>query len=462
MAQVSIDQRPLYKVLPIGQQIMFSVSETNTVATKYKVKFVAEVYVSNIGITYAANELIGTFKTTPNNAGVGIFNLRPILESFVSPDNEPSSRAEYKLVDFNVTEFPIHLIDKFSISDRSIKFFAVRFLIEYADSPTEAVGQPTDQVDSTEYTFFNGVLQYDDVLTLENNNYGYDLNGNKFFLVDDDSKFLTNAPTTQYARLTDYGTLPFLNYFPTLADRINGIFVKYYDSAGSTIAGTDQVVSQNNTGGSNANDPNSNSRLSYFGAFPGNLQNWSTNFATAIATGNLAYYTVQAQASNISQIYRINILCDNLKGFEPIRLTWLNQWGVWDYYTFNMKSTRTIATNRTSYTQMSGTWNDSTFKISDYKGGKKNFRVNSTEKIKLNTDFVTEAEGLWFEELINSTEVYIVNGYEDDVANTITNKYIEPVVLTTSSYVKKTIANDKLMQYTIEIEKSKMQRTQSV
>ena len=127
-----------------------------------------------------------------------------------------------------------------------------------------------------------------------------------------------------------------------------------------------------------------------------------------------------------------------------------------------MKSTRTIATNRTSYTQMSGTWNDSTFKISDYKGGKKNFRVNSTEKIKLNTDFVSEAEGVWFEELINSPEVYIVNGYEDDVANTITNKYIEPVVLTTSSYVKKTIANDKLMQYTIEIEKSKMQRTQSV
>ena len=462
MAQVSIDQFPLYKILPIGQQIMFSVSNTTLVAIKYKVKFVAEVYVSNIGITYAANELIGTFKTTPNNAGVGIFNLRPILESFVSPDNEPSSRAEYKGVDFNVTEFPIHLIDKFSISDRSIKFFAVRFLIEYADSPTEAVGQPTDQVDSAEYVFFNGVLQYDDVLTLENNNYGYDLETNKFFLVDDDSKFLTNAPTTQYARLTDYGTLPFLNYFPTLSDRINGIYVKYYDSAGGTIAGTDQVPSQTNTGGSLPNDPNSNSRLSYFGAFPGNLQNWSSNFAAAIATGNLSYYTVQAQVTNLSQIYRINILCDNTKGFESIRLTWLNQWGVWDYYTFNMKSTRTIATNRTSYTQMSGTWNDSTFKISDYKGGKKNFRVNSTEKIKLNTDFVTEAEGVWFEELINSTEVYIVNGYEDDVANTITNKYIDPVVLTTSSYVKKTIANDKLMQYTIEIEKSKMQRTQSV
>ena len=61
--------------------------------------------------------------------------------------------------------------------------------------------------------------------------------------------------------------------------------------------------------------------------------------------------------------------------------------------------------------------------------------------------------------------MYIVNEYDGtEIApyNTITNKYIEPVVLTTSSYVKKTIANDKLMQYTFEIEKSKTKRTQAV
>ena len=55
-----------------------------------------------------------------------------------------------------------------------------------------------------------------------------------------------------------------------------------------------------------------------------------------------------------------------------------------------------------------------------------------------------------------------INGFSEDVYGTITNKYIDPVVLTTSSYVKKTIANDKVMQYTIEIEKSKMKRTQAV
>lgn len=454
---VSIEQRPLYKTLPIGQQVIFSIAEPTIVASKFKVKFIAEVYVSNASITWAADELIGTFKTTPNNAGVGIFDLRPVLESFVSPDNVPSFYATYKGIQNSVTSFPIHLTDKFSLSDKSIKYFAIRFKIEYADTATDPVNAPSDDTDSAQYTMFNGVLQYDDVLTksLFGNDYGYNLQN--FELTDTDSQFLSNAPTTQYARLTDYGTFPFLNFVPDSTYSVTTFILKYYDSSGSLL---DNETVQNTTAtGGAASVGNSNTMLNYFGAFPANLDGWSTIWDANKA--DISYYTIQDSGGD-SQVYTINIICPNERGYEGIRLAWLNQWGTWDYYTFNMKSTRSVQTNRTSYTQLGGTWNESTFKISDYKGGKKNFRVNSTEKIRLNTDFVTEAEGVWFEELINSTEVYIVNGFSTDVSNTITNKYIEPVVLTTSSYVKKTIANDKLMQYTIEIEKSKMKRTQSV
>ena len=464
---VSIDQTPLYRVLPIGQQIMFSVSETTIVATKFKVKFIAEVHVSGSAINLSvANDMIGNFKTTPNNAGVGIFDLRPILETFVSPDNEPSSTANatYKGIPKSTATFPIHLVDKYSLSDNSIKYFAIQFKIEYSETADGVVlapgqGSNTQNSDNTiQYTMFNGVLQYDDVLTksLFGNDYGYSLQN--FELTDDDSQFLSNAPTTQYARLTDYGTFPFLNFVPNSTDKVTSLTLKYYNSSGVQLGTDEDVPNQTSNGGVTAVG-DSNTRLNYFGGFPANLDGWSTIWDANKA--NISYYTIQ-DTDGDSVLYRVNILCPNLKGFEAIRLTWLNQWGTWDYYTFNMKSTRTLTTNRTSYTQLGGTWNKSTFRIADYKGGKKNFRVNSTEKIKLNTDFVTEAEGVWFEELINSPEVYIVNGFSSDVSNTITNKYIDPVVLTTSSYVKKTIANDKVMQYTIEIEKSKMKRTQSV
>jgi hypothetical protein len=472
---VSIDQKPLYDFLPVGQQIIFAVSENTIVAEKFKVKFVAEVHVSNTAIVPGTtNTLIGSFKTTPNNAGVGIFDLRPILETFVSPDYEPNSTtfptsvSEYKEVAASRAMFPIHLLDDYSVSDKAVKFFAIRFRVEYA---TTANGSPvsyeTDDVDSDQYTMFNGVLQYDDILKLVNGDYGYNLdyvvNRKYFFLASFPANFLSNAPTTQYARDTDYGTFPLLNFLPDPTDRVHSIFFEGYNAAGASIISQSKLNSPAN-GGTWSFKTNSYNYLQYVGAFPANLRvvpSWETEFAA----GNIAYYTIQAKnvaGSGVSAIYTINIICPNERGYEGIRLTWLNQWGVWDYYTFNMKSARSIATKKIPYTQAGGTWNESTFKISGYKGGKKNFRVNSTEKIKINTDFVTEEEGVWFEELINSSEVYIVNGYEDDVADTITNKYIEPVVLTTSNYVKKTIANDKLMQYTFEIEKSKMKRTQAV
>jgi hypothetical protein len=84
------------------------------------------------------------------------------------------------------------------------------------------------------------------------------------------------------------------------------------------------------------------------------------------------------------------------------------------------------------------------------------------EKITMNTDFVTEADAVIFEELINSPEVYLLKGYQTDDARSVLNQYVTPVRLTTSSFTTKTIANDKLMQYTFEVEKSKTLRTQSV
>ena len=464
---IAIDQKPLYRVIPIGQQVMFSVSDPVIVASMYKVKFVAEVRVSN-NLNIDPNlpdDLIGTFKTTPNNNGTGIFDLRPILETFVKPDHEPylgsplSAVSEYKGVAAATKTFPIHLVDKFSLNNNTIKFFAVRFLIEYSISPNGQVVTPTNEEDSETFIMFNGVLQYDDILDLVDSDYGYDM-GDDYYLNSPTSSFLTTAPTTQYARLEDYGTLPFLNNMQNGTFLLDNIVISYIYPGGAL---TDTIDWSSVNGGNNYQG-SSSTRLAYFGAYPGNLQNWSATFANAVSLG-MTHYNVTAIGNvmdSYSQTYTINILCPNERGYDGIRLTWLNKWGGWDYYTFNMKSTKSITTNRTSYTQLGGTWNESAFKISGYKGGKKNFRVNSTEKIKLNTDFVTEEEGVWFEQLINSPEVYVLEGFQSDPTYSSFNNYVQPATITNSSYVRKTKANDKLMQYTIEIEKSKMKRTQSV
>jgi hypothetical protein len=482
---IIINQQPLYTVLPVGQPIMFSVSQDTLVATKFKVKFIAEVYVSEYPIAFSATELIGRFKTTPNNAGRGMFDLRPILETFLSPDHEPSEFAEYKESQSTADTFPfpLHLIDKFSMNKTSVRFFAVIFKMEYAETTTGAVVESSQLGTSNEYLMFNGIFPNDEPMTWHYNKFGYFMGrdtssgiGGNYFPGNVEANFLTKSPKVQYARLTDYGTLPFLNFL-NLTTAVNDesyiqwMQIKYYTTGGVYIS--QEIILQNQANGGTSNYSSSQPdhsiadlKLMYFGAFPANLRGSSTMFQNLVTLGTVGSYIIYPYYKNLAAYstnpVTIKIICPNEKGYEGIRLTWLNSWGTWDYYTFNMKSTKSLTTNKSAWTQLEGTWNENVYHLDSYRGGKKNFRVNATEKIRINTDFVTEEESAWFEELINSPEVYIVNEYADDEPKTIANKYIEPVTLLTSSYIKKTMANDKLMQYTIEIEKSKTKRTQAV
>ena len=87
--------------------------------------------------------------------------------------------------------------------------------------------------------------------------------------------------------------------------------------------------------------------------------------------------------------------------------------------------------------------------------------MSPKERISINTDYLIDADAIWFEDLINSPEVYMLNGYSSSDTSGMVNKYVEPVTVTNSSYTRKTKANDKLIQYTFEIEKSKNKRIQS-
>jgi hypothetical protein len=467
MAASIIEQSPLLSIVniltPVGQDLIFVVSNQTVVANETRVKFVAEVYIgtSIAAVNPTANTPIGTFKTTPNNAGVGMFDLRNVVENYVKADNMAANGSAYKTtITSDSARHPVHLIDKFSLNTNLGRYMLVRFSVEWLDATTAQI--ESTRANSSPLFIFNGYVKHTDVLNKSGNNFGYSTS--KFILADDTKEFLTNAPTTQYANLEDYGTLSMVSSDTDLY----AIFIEYFNSAGNSI-GSESINRNAVTGAwSNPWTANSEKQILHFGCFPGNLQNWGSGFATYVAAGAIqgGSYTIVAQDSGsneISKTYNIKLNCPNGKGYEPIRLCWLNQWGAWDYYTFTQKSIKSTSTSGATYNQLAGTWNESLYRPDSYKGGKKAFRVNATEKITMNSDFVTEDEAVMFEELINSPEVYLLKGYEDIVETTsVLNQYVTPVRLLTSSFTKKTIANDKLMQYNFEIEKSKTLRTQAV
>lgn len=457
-----IEQKPLYPQTPVGQDVIFTVSNNNIVSTQTRVKFQAEVHISNTFApnTAVADDVVGYFKTTPNNAGVGIFNLRSVVENYVSADNMATVNSSYKGTTTNDdNRHPIHLIDKYSGNVNAIRYLVIQFKTEYFDTTTNALVQ-VEAVNSDLYQIFNGYLSYADKLEISGADFGY--NVGKFNLSAATNQFLTNAPVTQYANLDDYGTVGIL----APNDNLSYIRLTYKDSSGSALG--NESISRTTANGAYDNfNAYIGMNLLYFGCFPANLRNHSSTFQALVTAGTINGGSIEvtpfnASASQIGQQYTININCPDLKGYESIRLCWLNQWGVWDYYTFTKKSTKNITTQGSTYEQLEGTWNESTYKLDSFRGGKKTFRVNSMERISMNTDYITESESVWLEELINSPEVYQLDGFQTDSAFASLNTYVTPVRLTTTSYTRKTIANDKLIQYTFEVEKTKTLRTQAI
>ena len=468
-----IEQAPLFTHIPVGQEVIYVVSNVDAVSNQTKVKFCAEVHISS-GVQpnpSVSTHIIGTFKTTPNNAGVGIYDLRSIVENFVKADNMAASNSSYKGITTTnpTTRHPLHLIDKYSLNINTIRFMAIVFYVEYlgadngVDTPDPNIVTRAANTDATSnlLTIFNGYLKYTDELTFNIADFGYD--PLPFYTSNTSSRFLTNAPTTQYANIDDYGTVAFL----ALDNLLSYIKLSYLDSVGSAL-GDEQINRNANNGAFATWTASTDMQLVYFGCFPANLMRDGTSmFAGFVSAGTIDGGSIEIRAfdsagNRITQKYTINLNCPNGKGYESVRLCWLNQWGAWDYYTFTKKSSKTLSTKVKTYTQLQGTWNQSTYSVDSFKGGRKAFRVNSTEKIKMNSDFVIEDDNIMFEELMNSPEVYLLEGYQTDITNSVLNQYVTPVRITTSSFTRKTVANDRLLQYTFEVEKTRTLRTQSI
>jgi len=458
-----IEQKPLYTQLPVGQEVIFVVSNSTIVAGFTNVRFIADVYISDNNPTAISSSSVptATFKTTPNNAGVGIFDFKQVVENYVSADNMAFNNSEYKGIETtDDTPHPLHLIDKYSRNKKAARWLTIQFKTQYTDASGDVVTPEALFQNSVDYQLFNGYLKYTDELSIFNNDFGFSLTN--FNLSSNTDRFLTNAPATQYANIDDYGTIAYL------APNGNVSYIKLiYKNSSNVQIGTENITRNFNNGAYTNFGSEIRKRIVYFGCFPANLQNWSSTFQALVSAGTIQGGSIEVRAfdvsnNEISKTYTININCPNLKGYESIRLCWLNQWGVWDYYTFTQKSIRSISTKGSTYEQLAGSWNEAVYRVDSYKGGKKAFRVNATEKITMNTDFVSESENDMFEELINSPEVYILEGYQTDGALSALNQYVKPVRLTTSSFTRKTVANDKLIQYTFEVEKSKTLRTQSV
>jgi hypothetical protein len=249
----------------------------------------------------------------------------------------------------------------------------------------------------------------------------------------------------------DYHTIAFLNNDSWDSD-LDRMYVTYYDADGSAL-NTDYASNTSTYGGQAPNLANEDKEyLIYFGCGPGNLEGQSVgSFSDAKPSdaGNdgWAYYKVQGKSSaanNKTANYYFIREGASCKGFKIRRLAWRNSLGCYDYFNFRKKSTQTIEVTRNNYSSIMGRFNASKWYYNNTMRGKQTRQVTAVLKETLNTDWLTEDQAYLLEKLIMSTDVYIVENEDTE--------FTQGVMIVDKSIVKKTVANDKLIQYTIKIE----------
>ena len=467
---ITLLQDVAHKEMPAGTDWIFTISSTNVVGN-YKFKYFADLSIDLVGGAFAIR-----VKFSPNSTGNGIINLSNILEQYVSSDNlgsyQSGVQSSFKGIHAaQGSEMPIHCIDKLSLNTKNAQRLNIVWGEEYSVNSLDAPTEFPNQLYSSDYMFWNGVA-YNNEQDLASGEYGINLSnwaGTNYIINNIQSEMLTDAPpgdnisTGQLIGEYDYATLSFINGFLSVGhSKPDSYKVEFFNDSGTLLSSN--FVNINNANGGYNSTSDTSLQVSYYlqqyiGVGPANFLGAGITVPTTWSTYEVKLLT---SGATVSRVYKYKRRDADCKGFEKIRLTWLNKNGVWDYYNFTKKNTRATNINRKEYNAIKGDWNSSTYTKYGYERGRGVLNTSATETISLNSDwFNNDTEAAWIEQLFISPEVYILNDYNvHDSAPANYGEYMTPVIVTNKSYDKYTRANDKLAQYEIDIEYAHNKRIQ--
>jgi hypothetical protein len=411
-----------------------------------------------------------TVKQQPNPSSKGVFDLGRIVKQYL---------------DYDYDHFNGGADGLFQVNQNTAKFFKVAFGEEYGTSPSSSVvvynginnttpAAPANTGSVKQYYFINGVLDP---------NYGsFSWNTSSYYIPEptpSDNVFtynvcMTDASRTQYARSTDFLTISAINgnilgiatgsaqdiaqidiavYNNTSSvytDTIYNIAPSALDSYGGPRTNSSQLWSEvytlntcDSTVGQNRQT--SGSLLITMPIGPANITaaggvNLTTTPWTHYTITLLAQVEPLVDASPVWDqftIYKTTGNCD----YNGVRFAWVNDYGVWDYYTFGLQNDKTTAMDRGIYKQnfvnYSTTTNAVPYNIS--RRGNNAYYTNINEIYTANSDWLTQEEADWLEGLFYSPNVYIQDGFN-----------MVPVIINSNDFVSKTNPRtQKNFQYAI-------------
>lgn len=268
-----------------------------------------------------------------------------------------------------------------------------------------------------------------------------------------DGSLIDDASTTSNTYLAQEGYNHFkdgVNYTAEPIAMISGSYLQYHQGSTITIpVNVERVISIQWRSGTSTRETDSF-------ADNGN-QNQKIGYAQFSGSTVLDNILVTYDDSYESTITIVPI--EECK-YPVHKITFVNRWGAMQDLFFFKKSTESLETRSENFNRSifearnvvlsppeEGVNCDESITYNTYSTtahAKKTFNSNATESISLNTGFVNELMNPYFEELMVSEYIWLT-----DLTNTV-----YPVNLKESSFTYKTGLNDRLINYTMNFEKS--------
>jgi len=377
-----------------------------------------------VGVAIAAtNEIIASITVYPTINVTGFdqrahFDIKRILQSQVGHDiSLPTSTHDGFLVNSN------------SHFDYSL------FLIG-EDKNVDGIYETVDLRKIVNKSVWNGVKDITDWLDFDPDDYVLTTGASA-------TKFLTDGPNTREVNSGDSASL----YLVGSEDNApNGYYITTYDGYNATGNQLNNVLVRNTHRAVMTADKSKRylrvpvgpqdipfiDPSVYSGTNPATLLNGVKSYGIRLWDNTFP----------ISERFTFNIDQECTK-FTPIRLQWLNRMGGMDPFNFNLKSTDRTKVNRENFRQEHHTFRDTTWGYDKMARGRTEYDVQTTKTIEVNTNYLSDAESVWMEDMFTSPVLYQEVGGELLSVN-INGRSIE----------KKKSLNNKLNQYTFEIEYS--------
>ena len=374
--------------------------------------------------TYPTDPKIATVRVYPVQGDSGTLNPALAISAFFDPSRFLQPYLE-GVVDIGTTSGVAFFYDNTNHKEYNLK-------ITEEEKDVNGVYQEGDSTITEIKSVWNGVRDAVDWLDFSAGTYNITTGSTK--------NFLTDSPRTIRIDSDQRHALSFILTDKLAADVYTIKAYSGFDASGSLLA-TGTV--QNNL----SVDPVWSRR--YFRIPVGTKD--ITTMTPSEMTGSTpstvlvgaSSYTIQLRDTTnapSSELFTFNI-DQSCSKYDVVRVHWLNRLGGFDAHNFNMKSTEKTDIKKSKYDQQSHALGVSTYNYQKKSRGTTTYDVQLIEKLTINSDYLTEAESTWMEDLVTSPSVYIENASGEFIAANLDERNI----------TRQTSLNDKLMQYTFEL-----------